>query len=104
LADRIDVVDTDNPFVLRELDLPAKIVQMLDQGAEDFSVSGLCLGGHKANDTLCKVGIEFAVIVLDTIGAIGTVGSHGDIAFLRRGSEEGCYQASFWENCESKER
>jgi hypothetical protein len=50
---------------------------------------------------LCKVGVEFAVIVLDTIG---TVGSHGDIAFLRRGNEEGCYQASFWENCESKER
>jgi hypothetical protein len=101
LADRVDVVDTDNPFVLRELDLPAKVVQMLDQGAEDFSVSGLCLGCHKANDVLCKVGVEFAVIVLDTIG---TVGSHGDIAFLRRGNEEGCYQASFWENCESKER
>jgi hypothetical protein len=53
---------------------------------------------------LCKVGVEFAVIVLDTIGAVGTVGSHSDIAFLRRGNEEGCYQAAFWENCENKER
>lgn len=88
MADRVDVVDTDNPFVLRELDLPAKVMQMLDQGAEDFSVSGLCLGGHKSNDVLCKVGVEFAVIVLDTIGAVGTVGSHGDVAFYGVGTKK----------------
>jgi hypothetical protein len=76
LADRVDVVHTDNPFVLRELDVSAKVVQMPYQGAEDLSVSGFCLGGHKVNDMLCKVGVEFAIIVLDTIGAVGPVRSH----------------------------
>jgi len=31
LADRVDIIDADNPLVLRELDLSAEIVQMLDQ-------------------------------------------------------------------------
>jgi hypothetical protein len=30
LADGIDVVDTDDPFVLRELDIPDEVVEMLD--------------------------------------------------------------------------
>jgi hypothetical protein len=81
LADRVDIVDTDNPFFLRELDVSAKVVQMPYQGAEDFSVSGFCLGGHKVNDMLCKVGVEFAIIVLDTISAVGFVRSHDDAIF-----------------------
>ena len=81
LSDRVDIVDADDPFVLRELDVSAKVVQMADQGAEDFSVSGFCLGGHKVNDMLCKVGVEFAIIVLDTISAVGFVRSHDDAIF-----------------------
>jgi len=54
---------------------------MSDQGAEDFSVSGQCLGAHQANDMISKVGVEFAGIVLDPI-AIGAVGSHDDVVFL----------------------
>ena len=53
-------------------------MQVPDQGGEDFSVSGFCLGGHKVNDMLCKVGVEFAIVVLDAIGAIGPVRSHDD--------------------------
>jgi len=82
LTDGIDVVDTENPFILGELDLSAKVVQMPDQGGEDFSVSGFRLGAHKVDNMLCEVGVEFAVIVLDTIGAVGTVRSHDDIVFI----------------------
>lgn len=39
LAKRVDVVDTDNPFVLRELDISAEVVHMPDQGGENLSVS-----------------------------------------------------------------
>jgi hypothetical protein len=82
LADRVDVVDTDNPFVLRELNVSAKVVQMPNQGAEDFSVSGLCLRAHKVNDMLREVGVEFAVIAFDTVGAVDTVSSHDNVIFL----------------------
>ncbi len=78
MADRVDIVDTDNPFVLCELDLSAKVVQMSDQGAENFAVSGQCLGAHEANDMVGKVGVEFAGIILDTVA----VGSHDDAVFL----------------------
>jgi hypothetical protein len=88
LTDRVDVVDTEYPFVLLKLDLPAKVVQMPDQGAENFSVSGFCVGAHKVNDMLCEVGVEFAVIVGDSISADGTVSSHEDVNFLWRGNEE----------------
>jgi hypothetical protein len=67
---------------LRELDVSAKVVQMPDQGAEDFSVSGFCLGAHKVNDMLCELGVVFAVIVHDIIGAVGSVSSHDDVIFL----------------------
>jgi len=56
-------------------------------------VSGLCLWAHEVNDVLCKVGVEFAAIVLHTIGAaVGTVGSHDYVIFLWLGDEEGCCQ------------
>lgn len=103
MANRVDIVDTDNPFVLRELDVSAKVVQMPYQGAEDLSVSGFCLGGHKVNNMLCKVGVEFAIVVLDTIGPVGPVRSHDDAIFLRRGNGEACDQVSFWKNREDKE-
>lgn len=95
MADGVDVVDTDNPFVLRELDVSAKVVQMADQGAEDFSVSGFGFGAHKVNNMLCEVGVVFAVIVLDTIGAVGTVTSHDDVIFLWCGNEEAVARVRF---------
>lgn len=51
---------------------------MSDQGAENFAVSGQCLGAHEANDMVGKVGVEFAGIILDTVA----VGSHDDAVFL----------------------
>ena len=96
MANGVDVVDTENPFVLRELDFSAKVVQMPDQGAEDLSVSGFCLGAHEVDDMLCKVGVEFAGIIFDAIGAVGTIRSHDNVMFLLRGSEEGCCRDRFW--------
>jgi hypothetical protein len=52
---------------------------------------------------LCKVGVEFAIIVLDTIGAVGPVRSHDDAIFLRRRNGEVCDQASPWKNRGGKE-
>jgi hypothetical protein len=90
LADRVDVVDTDNPLVLCEFDFPAKVVQMLDQGAEDYSGSRWGLRAHKVDDMLCEVGIVFAVVVgLGTVGAVGTICSHDDVAFLWRADGDG---------------
>lgn len=46
-------------------------------------MSGLHVGAHKTDDMVCEVGVEFAGIVLDTIGAVGTVGSsHDDLIVL----------------------
>ena len=89
MPDRVDIVDTKKPFVLRELDLSAKVVQMPDQGGKDFSMSRFCLGTHKINDMLCEVGVEFALVVFDTIAAVGTVSSHDDIIYFDVGMKTG---------------
>jgi hypothetical protein len=81
LSDRVDIVDADDPFVLRELDLSTEIVEMLDQRSQDFSVSGLRLGCHKVDDMVCEVGIVFAGIVVDTVGSVR---SHVDVFCLKR--------------------
>jgi hypothetical protein len=78
LAERVDVVDTENPFILLELDLSAKVVHMSDQGGDDLSVSRLCLRAHKVNDMLCEVWIVFAIVIVDSVGAVR---SHDDVLF-----------------------
>lgn len=94
MTDRVDVVDTEDPFVLRELDFSTKVVQMPDQGGEDFSVSGLCLGAHKINNMLREVGVIFAVVLnataaVGTVGTISAVENHDNVIFLSGfGSEE----------------
>jgi hypothetical protein len=45
-------------------------------------MSRFCLGTHKINDMLCEVGVEFAVVVSDTLAAVGTVSSHDDIIYF----------------------
>jgi hypothetical protein len=45
-------------------------------------MSRFCLRAHKINDMLCKVGVEFAVVVSDTLAAVGTVSSHDDIIYF----------------------
>jgi hypothetical protein len=80
LAERVDVVDTENPLLLCELDLSTKVVNMSDQGAENLSLSGICFGAHKVNDMLCEVWIEFAAVVFGSVSAVGaTVRSHDDV-------------------------
>lgn len=77
LPNRVDIVDAHNPFLLCELDLSAEVVQVLDQAAEDLSVSGLRLGGHQVDDMLGEERVEFAALILaGPIGAVGTVCSH----------------------------
>jgi len=80
LAERVDVVDADNPFVLFELDIAAEIVHMLDQRREDFSVSRFRFGAHQVNDMLCEVGIEFAFCFVGSIGAAVAVSRHDDVS------------------------
>jgi len=63
LAQGVDVVNTNDPFVLRELDLTAEVVHVLDERRKDFSVSRLGLGAHQVDDTLCEKGVEFALSV-----------------------------------------
>lgn len=89
---RVDVVDAQNPFVLCELDLSAKIVDMADQRAENFPVSWLGFRTHEINHMLGKVGVEFGIVVFGSCptccaigvaigGAVGTVGSHDVVVF-----------------------
>lgn len=59
---------------------------MADQRAENFPVSGLCFRAHEINHMLCKVGVEFGVVVFGSCpafcavgGVIGTVGSHDEV-------------------------
>lgn len=82
LANGVDVVDTDNPLVLSELDLTAEVVQVSDQGGEDLSVSGFRFGAHEINDMLCEVGVIFALGAVGTVGTVGgtisAVDSHDD--------------------------
>lgn len=61
LADGVDIVDTDDPLVLGELDLTAEVVQVLDEGGEDLSVAGLGLGAHEIDDMLGEVGVVLVV-------------------------------------------
>lgn len=81
MAERVDVVDTENPFVLLELDLSAKVVHMPDQAGEDLSLSRFCLRAHKINYMLCEVWIEFAFVIWDSVGAVGAARSHDDVLF-----------------------
>lgn len=75
LTDGVDIVDTQHPLILCELDLSAEVVHVFDQAAEDLSMSGLGLGAHEVDDMVGKVGIESAAAILCTIGTIGAVGS-----------------------------
>jgi hypothetical protein len=36
---------------------------------------------------LCEVRVVFAVVVLDTVGAVGAVCSHNNVIFLKSGVE-----------------
>ena len=67
-------------------------------------MSGFCLGAHKVNDMLCEVRVEFAVVVLDTTGAVAVVRSHDDVIFLWCENGDGCFQVSFLRHSENKER
>jgi len=79
LADRIDVIDAHHPFLLCELNLPAEVVEMFDQAAENLSVSGFCLRRHQVDNVLCEERIEsVALVFAGSIGAVCTVCSHGD--------------------------
>jgi hypothetical protein len=49
---------------------------------------------------LCEVGVVFALVVLDTTGAIGAVSSHGDINCLWQGSEDTGRSEDVLENLE----
>lgn len=62
LPDRIHVVDPNNPLILRELDVAAEIVQVLDERAEDLAVSWFRLGGHETDDVGREVGVVFVVV------------------------------------------
>jgi hypothetical protein len=44
-------------------------------------VAGFGLGAHQVDDMFCKVGVVFAVVVLDTVGAVGAVRSHDDVSY-----------------------
>lgn len=46
-------------------------MEVLDQRAENFAVSGLSVGTHKIDDMVCKVGVESAGIAIG-----GSVRSH----------------------------
>lgn len=41
-------------------------------------MSGVGLGTHESNDMFCEVGVEFAALRLDTVGAVSPVGGHDD--------------------------
>jgi hypothetical protein len=58
LAKRVDVVDTNDPLLLLELNFSAEVVHMTDEGCEDLALSRLGLGAHETNDMVCKVGVE----------------------------------------------
>ncbi len=76
LADRIDVIDADKPFILGEFDLAAEVVQVADQRGEDFAVAGLGLGRNEVDDMLGEVGVVFAIFGGGTVGAVGGVSGH----------------------------
>jgi hypothetical protein len=58
LAKRVDVVDTNDPLLLLELNVSAEVVHVADKGCEDLALSRLGLGAHEANDMVGKVGVE----------------------------------------------
>ena len=78
LAQRVDVVDADDPFVLRELDVAAEVVHVPDERRQDLAVAGLCLRAHEVDDVLREVGVEAALAgaVAVAIGPVGSVGGH----------------------------
>lgn len=84
LAKRIDVVDTENPLVLLELNLSAEIMHMADEGCKNLTVSRLSLWAHEVDDMLCEVGVKLGFLVdavgsVDAIGAIGAIGTAGSV-------------------------
>lgn len=72
LAKRVDVVDTNDPLVLLELDVSAEVVHVADERSKNFALAGFGLGAHETDDMVCEVGVELG----STVGAVCTVGSH----------------------------
>lgn len=70
-ANGVDVVDTDNPLILCQLDLAAEVVHVLDQRGENLAVARLRLCAHQVDDVLCEVGVEAAGSAVGGSGAVG---------------------------------
>ena len=79
LSDGVDIVDTENPFILCKLDLSNELVHMFDQRTEDFSVSRFCLRGHEANNMLGEIRVKLVGIGFGTIGAVDAISSHDEV-------------------------
>lgn len=60
LADGVDELDAEHPLGRGELDLAGKLVDVLDQGAEDDTSALRRLGAHGVDDIGREVGIELA--------------------------------------------
>lgn len=69
----VDVVHTDDPFFLGELDLSGEVVHVTDQRGQDLPMPGLRLWAHEIYDMLCEVGVEF-VLCLGVSVAVGRAG------------------------------
>lgn len=81
LADSVDVVHANDPLLLSELNLTNVVVHVTNEGAEDLTVAGFCLGAHEVDDVLGEVGVELGLCLAGAVGvaigrllhAIGTV-------------------------------
>lgn len=84
LTDSVDVVHTDNPLVLGQVDLADEVVQVGDHAGKDLAVAGLGVRAHQVDDILSEVRVEV------TGGPL--VGRHGgcvNMGYLLRKEEEG---------------
>jgi hypothetical protein len=58
LANRVDKVNTKHPFVDSELNFSSKVVEMSDEGGENFSTAGVGFGSDCVDAVFGEVGVE----------------------------------------------
>lgn len=61
LADGVDELNTHHPLSRSQLDLTGKLMDVLDQSAQEETSALRHVGAHGVDDIGCEVGVELAV-------------------------------------------